>query len=151
MLRPVTAWVDPGGMTGIAIWQSAMGGFFSAAEYPFDEAGDALWDLAGNYGRSMAIGWERFTVGPQTHKLTSQPEAMEVIGLCRWVAHYHGCHVLTPAQQHSPDRADREALQKIGWWVPGKDDAQSAACHMLRWMKRENELPASVRQALSAP
>ena len=36
-------------------------------------------------------------------------------------------------------------LKALGWWAPGLDDAQSAACHMLRWMMAGNMAPPDVR------
>jgi hypothetical protein len=137
-------------MTGIARYGTggpAPSGFY-ADEHPFQDAGNAIHVLAMAYGSGLALGWERFIIGPQTHKLTSQPEAMQMIGVCRWLAGFYGCRVLPPAQQHSPTKTEQAALRAIGWWVAGKDDAQSAACHMYRWMKARNELPPAVRQAL---
>jgi hypothetical protein len=151
MLRPCTVWVDPGLMTGIAEYYRDSS-LLIAREYPFHDActmiGKLCRDLAGG---QLAIGWERFTIGPQTHKLTPQHDALHVIGVLRWQSRLYGCHVLPEAQQASPSKAEQDQLRRLGWWVPGKNDAQSAAAHMLRWMRREGELPPRERDMLSAP
>lgn len=147
MLPPAVLWVDPGEMTGLAKYETYNAGF-SADELPEEEAWQRIEAMARYYGRRLAIGWERFTITARTHKLTSQPAALETIGVCRYLALAWGCHVLEPAQQHTPDAADRKRLQALGWWVPGKDDAQSAACHMLRWLMSTNELTARQRELI---
>lgn len=140
-------WVDPGGMTGLARIER---GRFHADEFPFGEACDRINAMCAYWRHSMAIGWERFTITTETHKKTRQPEAMEIIGVCKYLAASYRCQVLRPAQQHTPDRRDRELLQALGWWVPGKDDAQSAAAHMLHWMMRAGTVPSAAAAKLAA-
>jgi hypothetical protein len=151
MLPLAVLWADPGHMTGIATLSIAgqqPGYQFRAHEYPFQDACSVIDSWCQGWGASLAIGWERFDINAQTHKKTREGihDALHVIGVCRYVSAKYGCRVLVPAQQHTPDRADRERLQRLGWWVPGKDDAQSAACHMLRWLERENELTPEQRE-----
>jgi hypothetical protein len=125
-------------MTGIA---SLEHGHFAVCERPFQRAGDKIFATCERYKRVLAVGWERFTILPGTHKLSAQPEALEVIGVARYFAAAYGCMVLQPAQQHTPTKQDQRELKALGWWAPGEDDSQSAACHLLSWMKRENCLP----------
>jgi hypothetical protein len=139
MMPPAVMWIDPGGMTGIAVLTRRFG--FWADEFAFQEAGATIQQWCTGWSQALAVGYERFTIGPQTHKLTRQPEAMEMIGVARWFATACGCQVLKPAQQHTPDAIDRQRLEAIGWWTPGKDDAQSAACHLLKWLMTTGNLP----------
>lgn len=148
MLPPAVMWVDPGGMTGIALYYRASGNF-EVDEYPFQRAGEVLYHRLQMFsGGRIAIGWERFTILPDTHKLTPQPEAIEVIGVARFLAGVFGARLLTPANQHTPDKMDQARLKSLGWWLPGKNDAQSAAGHMLNWMLRTGELPPHERELL---
>jgi hypothetical protein len=138
-------WVDPGKQTGNAVLgMNDHYGFleFGAREDPFFIACELIEAVASSNRMGLAIGWERFDINAGTHKMTREGinDALHVIGVCRYIAAKYGCRVLEPAQQHTPDPAERTQLKKLGWWVPGKDDAQSAACHMLRWLIRENEL-----------
>lgn len=140
-------WVDPGGMTGLARIER---GRFFADEYEPMEACDRIAAMCFYWRHAMAIGWERFTITADTHKKSRQPEAMEIIGVCKWLAHSYKCQVLPPAQQHTPDRYDRQRLQTLGWWTPGKDDAQSASAHMLNWMLRSGNVPSLAAGKLAA-
>jgi hypothetical protein len=144
---------DPGGMTGIASLSLAgqqPGYQFSAVELPFQEACAKIESWASGWHSSLAIGWERFDINAETHKKTRAGvyDALHVIGVIRYLALKYGCRALTPLQQHTPTAADRAKLEKLGWWVPGKDDAQSAACHMLRYLEQENELTPAYRERL---
>lgn len=144
-LPPALLWIDPGKMTGVAnlTIDSGYGSLaFSVDEYDFQAAGYMIEGTCIYWKRNLAIGWERFTITGQTHKKTRQPEAMEVIGVARYVSHKYGCQVLEPAQQHTPDVNDQARLRALGWWKPGKDDAQSAAAHMLNYLLRTGTLPA---------
>lgn len=140
-------WVDPGEVTGLARYEVHRRGF-AAAEYPAEQAWDAIEAMAIGWPRVLAIGWERYTILPGTHKLTAQPAALETIGVCKFLARKYHCQVLPAAQQHTPDAVDQERLRRLGWWAPGKDDAQSAAYHMLGWLLRTGELPPREREIL---
>lgn len=147
VIPPAVAWIDPGLMTGIAVLER---GRFTVNEYEFQAAGDRLYGLCAQWRSALWLGWERFTINSQTHKKTRQPEAMEFIGVARYLATAWRCTILAPAQQHTPNSLDRRRLEAIGWWVPGKDDAQSAACHMLSWLEKSRNLPPREREILAA-
>ena len=153
MLPPAILWIDPGGQTGLAYLTIAgqqEGYKFGAEEKPFQDACRFIDMWCQGWGPSLAIGWERFTVTRNTHKLTPQPEAMHVIGVCRYLAARYGCRVLPEAQQASPGQLEQKELKALGWWVPSKNDAQSAASHLLRWLRQSGELPPREREILDA-
>jgi hypothetical protein len=144
--------VDPGGMTGIAFLYLAHtpDPYFLADEYEFHDACRVIEQAADSYKGKLVIGWERFDINAETHKKTRAGvyDALHVIGVIRYIALKYGCRALAPVQQHTPTPGDRGKLEKLGWWVPGKDDAQSAACHMLRYLEQENELTPAHRERL---
>jgi hypothetical protein len=142
---PYLVWIDPGGMTGIASLSYSK---FWADEYQFQRACDIIADLC-CLGRHLAIGWERFTIGPNTHKMTRQPEAMEIIGVARYFATRYDCMILPPAAPGERDTATPEMLKALGIWTPGKDDAQSATQHLLAWMLRNKCVPDNWQVKLS--
>jgi hypothetical protein len=153
MLPLAVLWVDPGKMTGIAsltIAGQQPGHKFGADEFPFQEACSRVESWCSGWGQSLAIGWERFDINSQTHKKTQggTKDALHVIGVLRYLTGKYGCRFLGEANQHTPGPHDQRQLRKLGWWVPGKDDAQSAACHMLAWLTRENELVPAWRDLL---
>lgn len=133
-------------MTGLAV---LVGTAFWADEYPFQLTGSWIESMCVSWRDHLAIGWERFIIDAGTHKKTRQPEAMEIIGVARYFAARYGCQILTPADPHTPDKADQAALKALGWWVPGKNDAQSAAAHLLNWLIRANCLPAEYATVLA--
>ena len=144
MLPPVVAWIDPGKMTGIAKYER---GAFIAVELPFYAACSQINALCSYHGPALWIGWERYRVDLRRPQHNAN-DAIEPIGVARFAAMGFGCVILPEAQQHTPDATERRRLQAIGWWVPGKNDAQSAACHMLAWMKRNNQVPPREREIL---
>lgn len=148
MLAPATLWVDPGKMTGIALLTG--GGNLSAVEWPFWPACREIESVCQDYGRRLAIGWERFDINDSTHKKTREGtmDALHMIGVLRFLTARHECRFLGEAAQHTPTQDEARYLARLGWWRPGKDDAQSAACHALRWLIRANELTPAMREVL---
>jgi hypothetical protein len=138
-------WVDPGLDTGLALLQGERE--FWAAEFRFMEAGSMIESVCQHYGQHLAIGWERYDVNVRMPQ-TNAADALEMIGVTRRIATRACCQILPPAQQHTPKPPERKALQALGWWVPAKNDAQSAACHMLRWLLREGIAPPYVVEAV---
>jgi hypothetical protein len=143
---PAVLWIDPGGMTGLASLVSSQ---FHASEHPFEQACDRIAGMCANYNYALAIGYERYTILPGTHKLSAQTQALEIIGVVRYLARIYHCQLLQPAQQHTPDQHEQAELRELGWWVPGQDDSQSAACHLLRWLRRANCLPPELARVLA--
>jgi len=145
MLPPVVMWIDPGLMTGLAwMWNGRQ---FQSGEYGFMEASRLVEWTCATYGDSCWVGWERFTIGPRTPPVDAH-HAIEMIGVTRMWAQRFGCRILTPGQQATPKPPEQRALKQLGWWLPGRKDAQSAAGHMLRWLIAEGEAPPAVREAI---
>lgn len=143
---PVSAlWVDPGLDTGLAWLQGER--MFWAGEFRFMQAGTEIERICNHYGPHLAVGWERFDIRPKTPPQNAA-DAIEMIGVTRRIATRALCQILTPASQHTPGPQERKILAALGWWVAGKNDAQSAACHMLRWMLREHIAPPYVMAAV---
>jgi hypothetical protein len=135
-------------MTGLA-W--LIGGVdFGAEEYPPQQAGDMISSFCSTWNYGGTIGWERFHIGPQTHKLTQEPvhQTIEMIGVARWLSAAHHVCVLTPAAPDDRKTASADMLRKLGIWPAGKDDAQSAAQHLVAWCLRSGNLPAPWRASL---
>ena len=147
MIPEAVLWCDPGDMTGLA-WLTGHGTRFYAWEFPFFEAGDQIEAACQQQGGRLAVGYERYDIRtklPQTHAY----DAIGIIAVTRRAVRRYGCQPLAPAQQHTPTPAERRELEAIGWWVKGRNDAQSAACHMLRWLRQSGNLPARERAILS--
>src|SRR6266567_4086976 len=144
---PALMWCDPGGMTGIATLEG--GQVFHADEYPFHRACEVIGAWCMHYQDALHLGYEKFTILPSTHKLSPQPEAYELPGVIRYVAARNRSVLLPPAQPADRNTATPEMLKAVGFWTPGKDDAQSASQHLLAWLKRENCVPPHLATALA--
>lgn len=150
-LPPAVLWCDPGGMTGIAVIRGVRDDGmldFVCGEFAFMEACFHVRSWCENWKDKAAIGWERYAPIPGRPQKDAHT-ALEPIGVMRYLATLHGCRILPEAQQHTPDKADRERLKALGWWVNSRNDAQSAAAHMLNWLLREHLLPAREARILA--
>jgi hypothetical protein len=150
LTRPVL-WVDPGKDTGLALFQPQNLPEASTVvlEEQFMQAGDRVESICGYYGRTLLVGWERFTIFPSTPPADAH-HAIEMIGVVRRSAMEWGCQILTPAAPGDRNVATPAMLKELGWWIPGHDDAQSAAQHLLAWMLRERCAPAWVNGRLAS-
>jgi hypothetical protein len=149
ILPPAVLWVDPGQMTGLAALVDG-GTRFWAYEYGFMETGSAIERMCQHYRGNLWIGWEAFRIHPKTPPADAH-HAIEMIGVTRRAATTWCCRQMTPAGQPAGDRnvATMAMLKQLGWWVPGQDDAQSAAQHMLAWLMRTNSMPPNVAAVVS--
>lgn len=149
MLPPAVMWVDPGGMTGLATL--IYGEQFWADEYPPYQACQVVADFCTRWNYGAVIGWERFHIGPQTHKLTQEPvhQAIETIGVVKYLATAGHVRILTPAAPDDRKVASPARLRSLGIWPAGKDDAQSAAQHLVAWCLRTGDMPSTWRASLS--
>jgi len=145
MLPPLVLWIDPGDMTGLA-WLDG-GQNFYADEFPFMQAAARIETTCRAVPRgSCWTGWETYTIDPRRPQINAH-DALGMIGIARMWAYRHGCQVMT-AEPGQRNVATRVMLEAIGWWIPAKNDAQSAAAHMLAWLLRVNEVPPRERQIL---
>jgi hypothetical protein len=140
-------WIDPGKMTGFAYLYP--GSVFGAYELAWDEACRELELFCVSEKNRLSVGYERFTILPSTHKLSPQPEAYEFPGVIRFLVHKYGCRLLPPALPAERTMATAAELETLGWWPPGLDDAQSAAQHLLAFLKREHCVPPELETKLA--
>lgn len=149
MLPPAVMWIDPGGMTGLATLTK--GTDFWTDEFPPQQACEIIANFCHMWNHGAVIGWERFHIGPGTHKLTQEPihQTIETIGVARYLATAHHVRILTPAAPEDRKAASAAMLRKLGIWPAGKDDAQSAAQHLVSWCLRTGDMPSGWRATLT--
>jgi|SRR5215469_4974668 len=146
MIPEIVSWWDPGGMSGQAVLYNH-GALFYADEYPFEKVGDQAEDVCQTWGPGLTIGIERYHAIPGKPQ-TNAGDAYRPMGVIEHYALRYGCHLVwaNPADRLT---IPTKALQKMGFWVPGKDDAQEAARHLVAWCEREHVLPPRERAILS--
>jgi hypothetical protein len=148
-LPPAVLWIDPGGMTGLAMYQKGGLPAFWANEYGFMDASGLIMAACTEYRDRLWVGWEAFHINAKTHtKSADAHSAIEMIGVARFAAVANRCRVLSPANPGDRNVATQVMLNALGWWRPGKDDAQSAAQHMLAYMLRTSAVPADESRVL---
>lgn len=139
-------WIDPGKATGIAMWSPEAG--FHVFEDQFGNACDRIESACRYWNTALRLGWEHFSILPGTPPDDAH-HAIEMIGVCRRYMHVHACKQIGPAMPGQRKLATMAMLKALGWWVPGKDDAQSAAQHLLAWMLRTGNTPDDISVKLA--
>lgn len=126
--------VDPGKMTGIAIYGHNR--FLFGDQLPASEVGhflDGYLDELRRHHPSgrIVIGCERFNVGGSTIKMTRQSDATEVTGKMKDLAKKYGCTFIIQNAADAKKMGQPKILRTIGWWTKGKEHANDAAKHAL--------------------
>lgn len=128
--------VDPGKSTGLA-W--LIDDTFQSIDLPAIKACTLLDMIMREYDSDKSvirsdqvavIAVERYNITAQTSKLTRQYDALEVIGVCRWLAHAHGAQFMLQGASSAQRCGNREVLQALGWWKPGGDHLNKAAAQV---------------------
>jgi hypothetical protein len=138
-LPPAVLWVDPGKMTGFALY-ARHPGVLSSGEQLFVPAGDTISSICQAWKNNLWVGWEHFFIMPSSPKADAH-FAIEMIGVVRRAAMKNKCLILPHAAPSDRNVATMLKLRTLDWWPAGKDDAQSAVQHMLAWMMRTGNVP----------
>ena len=130
----IIAAVDPGKVTGLAVWCDGCDSIWHVEDTPPETAEVAvastvgavllrmLADHGGENARMIAI--ERFVQGSRK---TRQPDALEVTGLVGGIAAQLGIKVVYQSPGPAVKIASNQRLRELGWYVPSKDQHANAA------------------------
>lgn len=105
--------VDPGGMTGVA-YQTDSDKLPYTWEQPTFEALNLVEQLIDN--EFAMVVCESFI--PRPGAKTWQPEAIESIGVVRYLARKADCAFELQSPADAKRFSTDEKLKKLGWWVP---------------------------------
>lgn len=121
--------IDPGLMTGVAVWTPETPkpiGF----ELPIENFYEWVRDTLVSGFEKYDVVCEAFVISQRTVKGTAQPYSLELIGLLKWVCWLRG-HTFSLQQASSAKRfADDARLKAIAWYIPGRGHANDALRHM---------------------
>jgi len=131
--------VDPGNVTGVAVWwdpdfydSSKRGRDVDVAEVEDSTKVSAVIRRMLNGHRPHLILVERFT---QNARKTHQPTAGEVTGAVRSLAEELHCRCVYQAPSPAKKIGTTELLKQLDWWTPSRDDHGNSACrHILLGM-----------------
>lgn len=137
-------WLDPGKTTGAA-WYDIPADRFGSAQYDEHQLIPALAALIDAHGERVAIGWELYiqTARSKGTAKYSLGEIAKTQALCeeRQVPVLKG--------QPSSARNLRSTiifLRRLGWYTPGKEHANDAACHLYRHLIKQHPIPERIRK-----
>lgn len=88
--------------------------------------------MTGDDIRPVVFAIERFDITRFTAKASRQPDAIEVTGAIKWLAHKLGDHGSVVMQGRDvKSRVPNHVLHRLEWWIPGSEghthDAQRHA------------------------
>jgi len=114
--------VDPGNVTGLAWVKLAKGNhqYFDAIELPMIVAAKMLEDrLAGN-GERKIVAVEQYTVNNNTVKHSRQYDALEMIGIARYLCNKYGAEFRMQAPA-ARNLCQDGGLKKMNWYRASPD------------------------------
>ena len=151
MIEPdVIAWFDPGLDTGGAVYDITADRFASG-EYTYEQLKNHLDTLLLTYGSHLAVGWELYVQTPRPRPGSKAEHSNKAITIISEYCGKHGIPVIK-GQPSSARRAPdtKVFLRRLGWYRPGQDHANDAACHLFRHLIRWKPVPENVRKGLPA-
>lgn len=126
--------VDPGKISGIAIWTPEDG--TSLSERDFFSTCQIIAELA-DLGATIVI--ERFTITARTAQLSQAPWSLEIIGVARFFAESCGQSLVVQTPADAKRFSTDGKLKALGWWHKGgAGHANDAARHLLLYAARHN-------------
>lgn len=138
--------VDPGGATGISVYDTDTGSFTTEEVDRFIPACERIYYwLDTEPGAHLVM--ESYIVTARTAQLTQQTEALRLIGVGEWEAHQRG-HTFS-LQPPSVRKKGEAKLKTLGWFRKTKDGhSNSSSGHLLVWLLKNNLLALEDRAKL---
>jgi hypothetical protein len=136
--------VDPGKMTGVAVFEMASHSFASQFEAPSAEFVDWLFSaIFGWPPDAILIACERFDISPGTAKLgrTAVNWSIEQAGVCRHLARRHGQGFVLQDRATPKHMAPDVLLKQVGWHRAGPDHVNDATRHVVLALARQYNQP----------
>ena len=122
--------VDPGGTTGWAVrYDDGRIEYGQDAPLDFCTRAHSMLAAAHDRGEHTEVVCESFSIRADTIKKSFQPDALELIGVLRYLSHWLGADfILSPPANKALFPNDR--LKLIGWYAKGMDHARDALRHL---------------------
>lgn len=121
--------VDPGVLTGYAMWDDTSMQLGDYGEVPHMEFLDYVWELT-ETNHIDVIVVEDYIITARTLKLSRQNASLEQIGALRWMAKYAGSEYVIQPPASKAFSTDNK-LKHIEWWRPSSGGHQNDAIRHL--------------------
>lgn len=122
--------IDPGKMTGVALWNA---GEVTAEERTPVEAVSIVEELARHYRQNLVVAYETYVFLDSTK--TRQYDATEVIGCLKYLAWRESFRLVAQTPAEAKNLGTTARLKALGWWDArageSDDDQTSALRHLL--------------------
>lgn len=130
--------VDPGKTTGWATYEAGEYQYGQASPFVFLSDVDS-WAL----DTLDVFVVERYTITPQTLKMSRQPDALKIIGVLEWWAVSRDILFVEQTPAEAKSFVTNERLRKLGLYPSGLDHAADAMRHLILYLVKEQVIPAS--------
>lgn len=124
--------VDPGKMCGFAVLD---GDVFTSDDLTWDDACSRLHALL-RRGQPTIVAVERFTFQASSSKMTRQYDALEFIGVARYLCAAHTAILLVQGASEAQRVGSPTTLRALSWWRRGFDHANKAAAQVTMALAR---------------
>lgn len=144
----VVVWFDPGKTTGMAVYDTDTTRFTSG-QYTDGELHDTFEALILTHGNQVEAGWELYIQTPRPRPGSQAKHSLGAIDIIVNLCEQYGVTVLKG--QPSSARAFKSTivfLRRLGWYLPGRQHANDAACHLFRHLIRQRPVPENIRKRL---
>ena len=137
--------VDPGGCTGMALYEAGdLDEHFEAWSEP-DPMGAidrARMEIVS--GLDVLVVEEfRITAGTGRKTRAGSNTAIEIIGALRWIAFKRGVPIVEQAPADAMGFATNDKLKRLGWYTPGPDHARDATRHLVLYLVKGGRIEPS--------
>lgn len=139
--------IDPGGKTGIAVYDTYYDTFISLEESDFEAVIEFISGATRREGDNLVVICEGFRITSKTHKLDQGAfeQTLDIIGACRALCLLNGSEFVRNYPSDKAFGSDAH-LRTLGWWYTGGDGhANDAARHLLHRMAKIQFIPVLQR------
>lgn len=118
--------IDPGKATGFAVLRR---GIVTTSELDFNETCITLESLL-QEPHDIVVAIERFTFQAASTRMTRQYDALELIGVTRFLCTKYKKYLRIYGAAEAARIGSPAVLKKLGWWTSGKDHANKATAQI---------------------
>lgn len=126
--------IDPGLVTGMALWNVRTDQQPVALEVEYDDVGQTLnrW-LHQDRHNNVSVACEKYVMlpGPKS----AQPEALMLMGVTEYLCHMYSVPLSWHLPKDTKKRAPNDLLRRLGWYKQTKDGhANDGQRLILEWL-----------------
>lgn len=134
--------VDPGGTSGWAetTVENPIGDLTYGQLEPSAMAAHLRAFVNGAHSEDRRLVMERFSITAHTARKTPQLDALELIGLGKYLAEWHDVAFVLQDPADAKAFAHNAALRRWGIWVPVQDHARDAVRHLVYALARQHQI-----------